>query len=146
MRRSCLLTSLLGVLFVLMTLPISSFGEMPPKSGGPLPDSDILNTLESGIASGCTWDLEPAEPDRDVDGSDLFIVAGGNYTEAEFEDVATEFGEANCQIQETDSLTGGMLSSARLYDLRNETAYYCAEAVFLARVPEKSQALFFTYF
>ena len=71
----------------------------PPLSGSYDLYPGFWYTLGAGMA-GCGWDLDPALPDGDVDGSDLarFIegLAAGDYDSTDLAGFTEEFGSGNC--------------------------------------------------
>ena len=108
MKRTTLFTGIIGMFLLLMILPVTSHG--------------------------CTWDIEPTGGDGDVDGFDLVTISGGTYNQTQLAEFAAEFGRSDCYTYDTQAIESGMDSSTHLYNIKNQTTYYCAEGVFQASI------------
>ena len=102
MRSATCLVGILGFLLILFGAAISSYG--------------------------CPWDIEPAEGDRDMDGSDLVVFAQSGHDATAFESFAAHFGRTDC------SLEVGLQATSELYVTRDQTAYYCVQGVIEASI------------
>jgi len=58
--------------------------------------TDQIITISPATASSCTWDIEPAGGDNDVDALDLHAAATQGISQEELDILAQQFGTSNC--------------------------------------------------